>query len=77
MQKILDVDYFIPEILMVKWFCDMTRREHILVDNLKVYIINEEETILVSYNSINLSFQIILNVTIPRRTTKFTTYKAT
>ena len=44
---------------MVKESCNLIGREHIILDNSKVYVIHEEKTLLSPYNSINLSFRII------------------
>ena len=38
MQKIQDIDCFFTEILMIKLSCNLTGREHILVNDLKLQI---------------------------------------
>ena len=52
MQKTQEIDFFIPEILMIKESCDLIGWEQILVNNFKKYVINEENTGSFPLNSI-------------------------
>ena len=44
MQKIKDIDFFLPETLMIKESYHMIGQEHILVSHLKVYLIHNKKT---------------------------------
>ena len=49
-----DPDCSLPETLMIKESCNLTGQEQILVNHLKVYVINDKNTFFPE-NSINIS----------------------
>ena len=49
-----DPDCSLPETLMIKESCNLTGQEQILVNHLKVYVINDKKTFFPE-NSINIS----------------------
>ena len=57
MLKIQDIVYSFLTILIIKASCNVTGWEHILVDNLKVYVTHEEETFV----SLESNYPFILN----------------